>query len=91
VFVTIEILLQTVLAIAHQQEAEARGDERDKLIILKSTRNAHYLVILGVWVIGFSLFFTPALILLANALLGAFVLSEVGRFVSELIYYRRSI
>ena len=86
--VIVEIVLQSVLAIGQGQLATATT--RDKEVTLKATRNSYYLLITGVIAVvassllGMHQFFT------VNLLLGAFVLAEIVKLISQLVYYRQA-
>lgn len=86
--VIVETILHILLAIFHRPEAE---DERDRLIELKATRNAYYLLVAGVFtaIVGFVVSAAP--ILVAHIILFFFILAETGAFITQLFYYRRGI
>jgi len=81
-------LSHTVLAILREPEKE---DERDKLVGWRSTRNGYVVMTSGVWGVLALVFAQAPLGVLAYALLGLFVLAELVRLASELVYYRLAV
>jgi hypothetical protein len=81
-------LSHTVIAILREPEKE---DERDKVIGWRSTRNGYVVTTFGVWGVLALVFAQAPLGVLAYALLGLFVLAELVRFASELVYYRLAV
>ena len=63
-------------------------DERDQLVGLRSTRNGFHALAAAVWAVIFLAIARPDPILLAYAALGGFVLAELVRLASQLVYYR---
>ena len=88
-FVVIEVVVHIVLALSSPPEIE---DERSKLISLKATRNAAIVLAIGVWLSFFGLAFTtynPMIV--AHLLLSFFIMAEIVRFSSKLIYFRMGV
>jgi hypothetical protein len=81
-------LSHVVLAIMREPEKE---DERDKLVGWRSTRNGYVVMAIGAWGVLALVFAQASPGMLAYALLGLFVLAELVRFSSELIYYRLDV
>jgi hypothetical protein len=75
------------VAIAIGQKPEGL-DERDQLVGLRSARNGFHALAAGVWAVIFLAIASPNPIYLAYAALGAFVLAELVRLASALVYYR---
>ena len=76
------------IAIAIGQRPEV-VDERDMLVGLRSARNGFHALAAGVWTLIFLAIALPGPpILLAYAALSVFVLAEVVRLISALVYYR---
>jgi len=104
-FIIVEIVLHSVLAAWSPREAEAGEDERDRLIELKGERVGGLLLGTGVAftighialnaLIGSAPGVPPALtessshFVTANLLLFSLTISEIGKYVSQLVYYRR--
>jgi hypothetical protein len=86
--VVIEVVLQVTVALWKPTEAQAPRDEREKLIDLKSTRWAFYVLMAGAATgagavaLGVPAFYT------ANGIFLAVVLAEVVRFAGQVLYFR---
>ena len=87
--VVLQVLLHGALAIAFRKEAEKGDDERDKLFELRATRNAYFLLVLGVCATGAGMLLTSSPFVMANIILFFFVLSEIAGFITQLFYHRR--
>ncbi|NQV14595.1 hypothetical protein HQ531_03985 [bacterium] len=87
--VTIQIGVQTLLAVVNRKDAIRGPDERDRMIQLKSLRATHYILVVGVWVAGLSIFMEFSAPMIAHAVLFFFILSEIFGFIIQLILYRR--
>lgn len=84
----VQATLQIVLFIgAGKIEEEA---EQDKVVSAKAARNAYLVMNIGVFATFASMFadFTP--FEMGGLLMGAFLLAEITRFASQIMYYRRS-
>jgi hypothetical protein len=91
-------LLVVILAIGHIAlavlhvplgEVEDALDERDRDVELRSIRNAHYVLVGGIWItIALPIAGAPTLTIV-NTAFAAFVLSELIRYGSLVAYYRR--
>ena len=84
----VQSVLQIVLFIgAGKIEEEA---EQDKAIGAKAARNGYLVMNIGVFATFASMFadFTP--FEMGGLLMGAFLLAEITRFASQIMYYRRS-
>lgn len=86
-----QIVLQSVLAIAYRKEAEGSEDERDNIIELKATRISYFVLAIGVWFAGFSIFAIPSSLATANIILFFFLLAEIVGFSTQLFFYRRGV
>ncbi len=91
IITSIQVLLQSTLAIRSQKEAARKPDERENLISLKATRISHYVLILGVWVAILSIYFQPSGMMLVNIILFFFVISEMIGYGVQLIHHRRGL
>ncbi len=84
----IEVVLQIVLFIgAGQVEDRTAGDE---IVTARASRNAYSVLTVGVFATFGSLFFGYSPFQMGSILLLAFVLAEVVKFGSQIVYYRRS-
>lgn len=77
-----------ILAIKHRPEPE---DERDQTVGLRSARNGYTALCVGVWFCLGLLFFAPGTPAIALSIFGVFVLAEIVRMASSLIYFRFDI
>jgi len=89
--IVVQVVLQSVLAIANRKEAASAGDERETLIELKATRLAYFILAGGVWIAGVSIFVLPSALITANIVLFFFILAEIVGFSARLFFYRRGI
>ncbi|MCP5097623.1 MAG: hypothetical protein GY943_18910 [Chloroflexi bacterium] len=86
--VVAEIVLQTVLTIGAGGASTAT--QRDHEAVAKAKLNGYGILAVGTLATFGSVFFEATPFIMANIALFSFVLAEVTRFVSQLIYYRRS-
>lgn len=90
-FIIIEIIGHSIVAAVNRKEANAKADERDKLIVLKS--NFYSSHVLGFILIGY----LSITILVQIPFLSvyfvfiAFVIAEIVNYASQLILYRRGV
>lgn len=69
-------------------DIDQAADERDRDANLRSIRNAHYVLVLGIWIVPvLALLSVPAPIV-ANSAFSAFVLSELVYYGSLVAIYR---
>jgi amino acid transporter len=78
-----------VLAVLFRTQANAAHDERDRLIALRSERLSGYILAVGVFAGIVLAMLETAPFWIAQALLAAWVLAEVGEGLSKLVQYRR--
>ncbi len=64
-------------------------DERDRLIELKGTRNAAYVLATGVFLALCAALLTEGNFIFSHVLLGAWVLAQLVQIGSQLVLYRR--
>jgi len=98
VLVVVEVLFHIAIAVFNPAEANARTDEREKLILLKSHRVGYLILAAGVMLtlgrILFGSVFAPeevTLLGIANLLLFSFVAAELGHYGAQLYHYRRGV
>ena len=84
----VEVAAHIILTIIHRPEST---DERDRLIDLKATRNAYYLLVAGVFVALAQFWLSTPPILVVHIVLFFFILAEILSDMTKLIYYRRGI
>jgi hypothetical protein len=89
ILVTLEVVLH-VLAAWRAPDARSPADERERLIALKATRVAFYVLAAGAFLASVAIVHAPAnRWLLANAVLFAIVTAEVVKFGVQVVLYRR--
>ena len=93
VLVTVQVVGQTVLAIAGRGEiaAHVQSDERDARISLKSTRLAGYVLSGGVFVSLCVALIVPGNFAFAHTLLAFWALAQAVEILTQLILYRRGV
>jgi hypothetical protein len=74
-----------ILALLHKPELE---DERDQIVGLRSSRNGYAILCVGIWFCLFMMLYTPNVPAIAFTVFGIFVLAEIVRMSSFLIYSR---
>lgn len=96
VFILVEIVYHGLIAGFSPRDAEAGEDERDRLIELKGSRVGGALLVTGVAFtighIGMGALFGGVAsndFTTVNLLLFALAVSEIGKYVTQLIHYRR--
>ena len=87
--VAIQIALHVVAAVQAPKDAQAAKDERERLIELKSTRIAFYVLVVGVLMVAGSTHLGAGKILMANGILLALVLADLVRYSGQIVYFRR--
>src|SRR5262249_20911626 len=89
--VILAIIFNVALALFNPREANARADEREVMISLKAERLASYTLsagvvcLIGALLIGWNPF------LVANLLLGAMVIAELVKAISQIVFFRRGV
>jgi hypothetical protein len=74
-----------VLAIAHPPE---KTDERDRTVSLRSMGPGYWTLAVVIWCVVLLAVFGAPPAILAYSAMGGFVLSEIARLASQLLYYR---
>ncbi len=89
--VVIQIIGQTLLAIANRRELASRiqSDERDALIKLKSMRLASYVLATGIFLSICVALVVPGNFAFVHVLLAFWVLAQAVEIVFQLIFYRQ--
>jgi len=78
----------TVVAIASKPEGR---DERDRLIEWRAERNSSWILSVGVLAAITGMVLTVGNVSIAHLLMLSMLLSEVARYVFQLVYYRRGM
>src|SRR5438874_4772448 len=87
--VLIEVVLHVALAIQSPKEARTPRDERERLIDLKATRVAFYVLIAGAFASIGTVHLRAGRWEMMQATLFAIVLAELTKFGSQIVLYRR--
>jgi hypothetical protein len=84
------LIASHILAAVHsrKEDIDAAADERDKLIDLFSTRNAHYILLIGAWLIPVLAILPMDPLVVANSALAVLVASAIVMHGSQIWYYR---
>jgi hypothetical protein len=91
-FTGIMIVSQISLIVAvGLREASRPSDERDRMVMLASRRNAGWVGALGLWLILWLAVTAASHLTIAYAAIGLFVLAELVMYGSQLVYYRRGV
>lgn len=88
---SISVLIGAHILVAvhsRSEDVDRERDERDKLIDLFSTRNAHYVLLVGAWIIPVLALMQFAPLLIANSALAVLVCSGIVLHGSQVAYYR---
>ena len=86
--VVTEIIFHIIIAVRTRCEDK---DERDRVIELKATRNAYFILIVGVFLSFVCVAFSLQSFIIVHVIMFFFVLSEITKFLSQLFYYQRGI
>lgn len=87
-FIVLQIVLHVVAAVATPKEANIPADEREQRILLKSGRDAHFVLIVGALATPLSIHFGMDEAAMAYHLMLALVVSEIVRSVSQIVHFR---
>jgi hypothetical protein len=87
--VALEVILHLVVVLQAPKDAKAPRDERDRLIQLKATRNAFYVLLPAAFASIGTMHLGADVWDMAHAVLAAIVAAELARFGSQMLYYRR--
>jgi 4-hydroxybenzoate polyprenyltransferase len=90
-FVALEIILHAVIAIRSPRDARAPKDERERLIALKANRIAYYVLLIGTFCSIFSIHLGAHAHEIVGYAFMTIVISELVRFVSQIIFHRRGV
>jgi hypothetical protein len=87
----VEAAAHIVVAVRSPAEAQSGRDEREKVIALKATRPAFYVLMSGVWLALGVVVVGGGVWALVQATLFAVWVAELTRFGTEIYYYRRGM
>ena len=89
--ITIIFIVSTiVIAIMAPDDANARLDERDRIIAYRAAYWPYFLIIVGTFSAMASIHLGGDLFWMMNGLLGVIVLAEIARYASAIALYRRN-
>jgi len=98
VLVIVQVAFHIVVAVLNPREANAAEDERERLIALKAYRVSYLLMSAGALVVLGRILFGSVvepeqvtLLGIANLLLFALVLAEVGHYAAAIYHFRRGV
>ncbi len=86
--IVVEVVFHIILALRARPQIQ---DERDRLIELKATRNAYFVLVFGIFLPIACIAASVRPFIVAHVIMFVFVLSEIAQFLSQLFYYRRGI
>ena len=87
--VAVEIVAHIVLAVQSPKEARTPKDERERIIALKATRLAYFVLLTGGFLSIGTIHMRANAFVLAHVLLGVIAVAEVARFGTLLVLFRR--
>jgi H+/Cl- antiporter ClcA len=87
--VVLEIITHAVIAFRSPREARTPIDERERLIELRSTRPAFYVLLVGAFLSVGTIHMGASTWVLAHCVLFAIWIAELTRYGSQLYHYRR--
>jgi hypothetical protein len=87
--VVVEVALHIALAIQSPKEARTPRDERERLIDLKATRVAFYVLVVGAFASIGTVHLRAGRWEMMQATLLAIVIAELSKFGSQIVLYRR--
>jgi len=89
--IVVEIILQAIVAARVPDEANAARDEREKLIDLKATYIAFYVLVIGALAAAGAIAWDIQPFYTANGLFLTVVVTEVVKYAGEIVYFRRGV
>ncbi len=84
-----EIVLHVVIALQSPREARTPKDEREKLIDLKATRVAFYVLIAGGWLSVATIHLRFSSLDVAQCIIGSIIIAELTKFGAQIALHRR--
>jgi hypothetical protein len=87
--VVLEIITHAVIAFRSPREAQIPIDERERLIELRATRPAFYVLLVGAFLSVGTIHMGASTWVLAHCVLIAIWMAELTRYGSQLYHYRR--
>jgi len=90
-FIVLEVVLHIVLALQSPRDAKTPKDERERLIELKATRIAFWVLMTGALLSILTIHLGAEAGLLATHVFLAVVFAELVKFASQIVFYRRGV
>ena len=87
--VVLEIITHAAIAFRSPREAQTPIDERERLIELRATRPAFYVLLVGAFLSVGTIHMGASTWVLAHCVLFAIWMAELTRYGSQLYHYRR--
>jgi hypothetical protein len=91
VFIVGEIVLHAIIAMQSPRDARAPKDERERLIDLKATRAAFFVLMTGALLVIVMVHFPVDRLEILQALLLSVVVAELTMLGARIVYYRRAV
>jgi len=91
ILIVLQVIFHIAWAIRTPRDAMTPQDERERLIALKSTNIAFYIVAGGAVIAAAGLLFDGNAFAMANLLLLALVAGEVAKYASQIVFFRRGV
>lgn len=76
------------VAVSNLRDAQRPSDERDRMIARRAAAIAYAILVPALWLALATLFLSPDLVVLLNAVLAAIVMAEIVRCIAEIAGYR---
>jgi hypothetical protein len=95
--IVLQVVANVVVASLAREDARSPKDERERLIELKATRIAFYVMIVAVFTAIFVLIHTPLMGRHVNApemalwVTGGVILADVVKSAAQIVYFRRGV
>ena len=90
-FVTLEIVLHALIAIRSPRDARAPKDERERLIALKASRFAYYVLMVGALLSIFTIHLGWGADMIVGHVFLSVLVAELVRFISIIVFHRRGV
>ena len=91
VLTVLQIVFHIAAAVRTPRAAQTPQDEREKLIALKATNIAYYVVASGAVLTAMGLVFGSNPFIMANEILLFLVAAEIAKYASQIVFFRRGV
>lgn len=89
--IAIQVVLHIAATVQAPKDARLAKDERERLIELKATRIAFFVLMVGVLLVAASLHVGAGGFLMCNGILLSLVLAETVKYSGQIVYFRRGV